>query len=49
MLQNYLMRLLTDAEQDVAKDLLKELLYLPLAVVQAAACMNATSMTVQEY
>jgi tetratricopeptide (TPR) repeat protein len=49
MLQNHLMRLLSDAEQHDAKDLLRELSYLPLAVVQAAACMNASSMTVQEY
>jgi tetratricopeptide (TPR) repeat protein len=49
MLQNHLMTPLPDAEQHEAKDLLRELSYLPLAVVQAAACMNATSMTVQEY
>jgi hypothetical protein len=49
MRQNHLMTPLLDAEQHEAKDLLRELLYLPLAVVQAAACMNATSMTVQEY
>lgn len=29
--------------------LLRELSYLPLAVAQAAACMNATSMAVQQY
>jgi tetratricopeptide (TPR) repeat protein len=49
MLQNYLMRPLFDAEQHEARDLLRELSYLPIAVVQAAACMNASSMTVQEY
>jgi GTPase SAR1 family protein len=49
MLQNHLMRLLSDAEQHDAKGLLRELSYLPLAVVQAAACMTASSMTVQEY
>jgi Cdc6-like AAA superfamily ATPase len=49
MLQNHLMMPLSDAEQYDAKDLLRELSYLPLAVVQAAACMNASSMTVQEY
>lgn len=27
----------------------RKLSYLPIAVVQAAACMNASSMTVQEY
>jgi Cdc6-like AAA superfamily ATPase len=49
MLQNHLARPLSDAEQHEAKDLLRELSYLPIAVVQAAACMNASSMTVQEY
>jgi DNA polymerase III delta prime subunit len=49
MVQNHLMTPLSDAEQHEAKDLLRELSYLPLAVVQAAACMNVTSMTVQEY
>jgi tetratricopeptide (TPR) repeat protein len=49
MLQNHLARPLSDAEQQEAKDLLRELSYLPIAVVQAAACMNASSMTVQEY
>ena len=29
--------------------LLRELSCLPLAVAQAAACMNASSMTVQQY
>jgi hypothetical protein len=49
MFQNYLTRLLLDAERHEAEDLLRQLLYLPIAVVQAAACMNASSMTVQEY
>jgi Cdc6-like AAA superfamily ATPase len=49
MLQNHLIRPLSDAEQHEAKDLLRELSYLPIAVVQAAACMNASSMTAQEY
>jgi hypothetical protein len=49
MLQNYLIRLLSDAKQHKAKDLLRELLYLPIAVVQAAACMNVSSITLQEY
>jgi tetratricopeptide (TPR) repeat protein len=49
MLQNHLTMPLSDAEQHEAKDLLRELSYLPIAVVQAAACMNAGSMTVQEY
>jgi hypothetical protein len=49
MLQNRLSRPLLNTEQHVLNDLLRELLYLPIAVVQAAACMNASSMTVQEY
>jgi tetratricopeptide (TPR) repeat protein len=49
MLQNHLLRPLLNAEQHEAKDLLRELSYLPIAVVQAAACMDASSMTVQEY
>jgi hypothetical protein len=49
MLQNHLARPLSDAEQHEAKDLLRELSYLPIAVVQAAACMNASRMTVQKY
>jgi tetratricopeptide (TPR) repeat protein len=49
MLQNHLARPLSDAEQHEAKDLLRELSYLPIAVVQVAACINASSMTVQEY
>jgi tetratricopeptide (TPR) repeat protein len=49
MLQNCLMTPLSNAEQQEAMHLLRELLYLPLAVVQAAACMNASSMAVQQY
>jgi tetratricopeptide (TPR) repeat protein len=49
MFQNHLMSPLLDAEEHEAKDLLRELSYLPIAIVQAAACMNASSMTVQEY
>jgi tetratricopeptide (TPR) repeat protein len=49
MFQNHLMRPLLDAEQPESRDLLRGLSYLPIAVVQAAACMNASSMTVQEY
>jgi tetratricopeptide (TPR) repeat protein len=49
MLQNCLTMPLSDAEQHEARDLLRELSYLPIAVVQAAACMNTSSMTVQEY
>jgi tetratricopeptide (TPR) repeat protein len=49
MLQNHLMTPLLDTEQQEARNLLRDLSYLPLAVVQAAVCMNASSMTVQEY
>jgi tetratricopeptide (TPR) repeat protein len=49
MLQVRLARPLANTEQQEAEHLLKELLYLPLAVMQAAACMDATGMTVQEY
>jgi DNA polymerase III delta prime subunit len=49
MLQVRLARPLAHTEQQEAEHLLGELSYLPLAVVQAAACMNASDMTVQEY
>lgn len=49
MLQNRLTRPLSDTEQQEAMHLLEELLYLPLVVVQAAACINASGMTVQQY
>jgi hypothetical protein len=49
MLQNHLERPLSSTEQQEAEYLLRELLYLPLAVAQAAACMNTSGMTVQEY
>ncbi|KAH9859212.1 hypothetical protein J1614_012228 [Plenodomus biglobosus] len=49
MLQNRLSRPLSSTEQQELNVLLRELLHLPIAVVQAAACMNASSMTVQEY
>jgi hypothetical protein len=49
MLQNRLTTPLSNAEQHEALHLLRELSYLPLAVAQAAACMNASSMTVQQY
>jgi hypothetical protein len=48
-LQNRLSRLLLNTEQHALNVLLGELLYLPIAVVQAAACIDASSMTVQEY
>jgi tetratricopeptide (TPR) repeat protein len=49
MLQTRLSTPLSDTEQHEAEHLLKVLSYLPLAVVQAAACMNARGMTLQEY
>ncbi|OSS50032.1 hypothetical protein B5807_05248 [Epicoccum nigrum] len=49
MLQNCLTTPLPNAEQQEAMHLLRELSYLPLAVVQAAACINASNMTVQQY
>jgi hypothetical protein len=49
MLQNRLTTPLSNAEQQEAMHLLRELSYLPLAVVQAAACMNASGMSVQQY
>ncbi|KAG9201760.1 hypothetical protein G6514_005376 [Epicoccum nigrum] len=49
MLQNRLTRPLSNAEQQGAVHLLRELSHLPLAVSQAAACMNAGKMTVQQY
>ena len=49
MLRNRLTMPLSDAEQQDAMYLLSNLSYLPLAVVQAAACINASHMTVQQY
>jgi tetratricopeptide (TPR) repeat protein len=49
MLQVCLERPLANNEQQEAEHLLRELSYLPLAVMQAAACMKASSMTAQEY
>ena len=49
MFQNRLSRPLLNTEQLALNVLLRELLYLPIAVVQAAACMDASSMTVKEY
>ncbi|KAH7095533.1 kinesin light chain [Paraphoma chrysanthemicola] len=49
MIENHLSTPLSSTEQQDLSVLLKELSYLPLAIVQAAACMNASSMTVQEY
>ncbi|OAG10075.1 kinesin light chain 3 [Paraphaeosphaeria sporulosa] len=49
MLQNRLKTPLSNAEQQEAMHLLEELSYLPLAIAQAAAHMNVSSMTVQQY
>jgi hypothetical protein len=49
MLQVRLERPLANIEQQEAEHLLGELSHLPLAVAQAAACMNAGGMTVQGY
>ncbi|XP_014551505.1 hypothetical protein COCVIDRAFT_112750 [Bipolaris victoriae FI3] len=49
MLQSRLTTPLSNAEQPAAIRLLRELSHLPLAVSQAAACMNASNMTVQQY
>ena len=49
MLQVRLERPLANTEQQEAEHVLRELSYLPLAVMQAAACMKAIGMTVQEY
>ncbi|CAN9082589.1 unnamed protein product [Alternaria alternata] len=49
MLQVRLARPLANTEQQKAEHMLRELSYLPLAVMQAAACIKASDMTVQEY
>ncbi|KAI2483772.1 AAA superfamily ATPase [Pyrenophora tritici-repentis] len=49
MLQVRLARPLANIEQQEAQHLLRALSYLPLAVMQAAACIKASGMTVQEY
>ncbi|KAL6161718.1 hypothetical protein ACJQWK_08470 [Exserohilum turcicum] len=49
MLRNRLTMPPSDAEQQVAVHLLQELSYLPLAIVQAAAHMNASGLKVQQY
>jgi tetratricopeptide (TPR) repeat protein len=49
MLRVRLERPLANTEQQEAEQLLRELSYLPLAVMQAAACMKTSGMTVQEY
>ncbi|EUC30496.1 hypothetical protein COCCADRAFT_39267 [Bipolaris zeicola 26-R-13] len=49
MLQIRLARPLSTTEQEVAQCLLRELSYLPLAIIQAIACISASGMTLQEY
>jgi tetratricopeptide (TPR) repeat protein len=49
MLQSHLVRPLLSSEHEEAKLLLGELSYLPLALVQAAACINAGGITLREY
>ncbi|KAF1836479.1 kinesin light chain [Decorospora gaudefroyi] len=49
MLQVRLTKLLANTKQQEVEHLLKELSYLPLAVIQAAACIKASGITVQEY
>ncbi|KAL5371346.1 hypothetical protein DPSP01_014329 [Paraphaeosphaeria sporulosa] len=49
MLHTRLATPFSNSEEQEAKHLLGELLYLPLAVAQAVACMNASGMTVQNY
>jgi hypothetical protein len=49
MLQTRLTIPLSNAEQQEAMHLSEELLYLPLAIAQAAAHINASGMTVQQY
>jgi tetratricopeptide (TPR) repeat protein len=49
MLQSRMAMPFSNTEQQTTMHLLKELLYLPLAIAQAAAYMNASSMTVQQY
>ena len=49
MLQVCLARSFANTEQQEAEHLLRELSCLPLAVIQPAACMRASRMTVQEY
>ncbi|KAF2676251.1 kinesin light chain [Lentithecium fluviatile CBS 122367] len=49
MLENYLNTSVSRGEQQEAKLLLQELLYLPLAIVQAAAYINTRNITLQDY
>jgi Cdc6-like AAA superfamily ATPase len=49
MFEKYLNAVVSLNEQQEAKLLLQELLYLPLAIVQAAAFINATGTKLQQY
>ncbi|KAF2994257.1 hypothetical protein E8E13_001704 [Curvularia kusanoi] len=49
MLQNRLTAPLSRSGRRKARLLLKELSYLPIAISQAAACINASGMKIQEY
>jgi hypothetical protein len=49
MLHHYLSTPTSQSQQQEAKLLLQELSYLPLAIVQAAAYMNAESITLEDY
>jgi tetratricopeptide (TPR) repeat protein len=49
MLDKYLSTPISQSEEQEAKLLLQELSYLPMAIVQAAAYMNARSITLQNY
>jgi tetratricopeptide (TPR) repeat protein len=49
MLEGYLNSSVCKSEQQEVELLLNQLSYLPLAIVQAAAYMNATGLTLQEY
>lgn len=49
MFEKYLDTPLSASEQQEAKLLLQELFYLPLAIVQAAACINNTGLNAPQY
>jgi tetratricopeptide (TPR) repeat protein len=49
MLDNYLSTALAESQQSEAQLLLNELCFVPLAIVQAAAYINAAGTTLQEY
>jgi hypothetical protein len=49
MLENYIQSPLSRGEQQEAQLLLRELSYLPLAIVQATSYINTRNITIQEY